>query len=350
MGDTNIEWTRGDDGSGGKTWNPVDGCSRISEGCLNCYIERTAPMRISGRRFDGAGIGATLPVVLHSNRLDRPLQWRKPQRVFVCSMADLFHDDVPDNFIGSVFDTMALAPQHTFQVLTKRPARARALLTKWQEQAAGEPHAGASFRRHDMLWSEPPVWPLPNVWFGVSAEDQKTANLRIPQLLSIPAAVRWISAEPLIGPVDLHPNWLYGKPGWGAPTPTPPNGLLMAPLENGPRLDWVVVGGETGPGARPMHLNWARSLRDQCTSAGVPFFFKQHGDYVGYAASGSGRSPWADREPDAYVNVNTGTVLDEAAARADGGSFTGVWRVGKKLAGRELDGREWNQFPAGAAV
>ncbi|MGY1945308.1 DUF5131 family protein [Nocardia asiatica] len=290
---TKIEWTE-------ETWNPVSGCTRVSAGCLNCYIERTPPMRVAHRRFDGPGIGAMLPVQLHSSRLDQPLRWGKPRRVFVNSMSDLFHDDVPDNFIGSVFDTMALASRHTFQVLTKRPARARALLTKWQEQAADQPHAAASFRRHDMLWSEPPVWPLPNVWLGVSAENQETADLRIPKLLDTPAAVRFISAEPLLGPIDLN----------DAP------------------VDWVIVGGESGPGARPMHPGWARSLRDQCEQLGIAFFFKQWGEHVTVdQMTESAYMAW---------DAQHGCVQYHPSVQ---------WRVGKKAAGRLLDGRTWDEFP-----
>lgn len=301
---THIEWTD-------ETWNPVTGCTRISEGCERCYIERTPPMRMAHRRFDGQQIGATTGVRLHPERLRRPMEWRKPRRIFVCSMADLFHEDVPDNFIGSVFDTMALAPQHTFQVLTKRPARARSLLQRWQANADGDTYAKASWRRHDMLWCDSKVWPLPNVWIGTSVESQKWADIRIPQLLETPAAVRWISAEPLLGPVDL----------WAS---VPPLTLRT--------IDWVVVVGESGPGARPMHPDWARSLRDQCASARVPFLFKQWGEYV-----------TVDQMPE-----DTFRGWDSEHGTSNYGRDM-QWRVGKRAAGRLLDERTWDEYPAAAA-
>jgi protein gp37 len=193
----------------------------------------------------------------------------------------LFHDDVPDNFIGSVFDTMALTPQHTFQVLTKRPARARSLLRRWQEEAADAPHAGASFRCHDLMWSEPSVWPLPNVWLGVSAENQRWADIRVPILLETPAAVRWVSAEPLLGPLDVS-VWL-------------PNALDQACADDADLpersfLRWIVCGGESGPGARAMELEWAWTLREQCLKSGTPFFMKQLGAVLAkkYGLRGAG--------------------------------------------------------------
>ncbi|MFI6215665.1 DUF5131 family protein [Nocardia brasiliensis] len=331
---TAIEWAE-------ETWNPVSGCTRVSEGCTNCYIERTPPMRMAHRRFDGTQIGATTGVQLHPERLAAPLRWRRPRRVFVNSMSDLFHESIPDGFIGSVFDTMALAEQHTFQILTKRPGRARSLLNRWQEAAADRSHAGASFRRYDGLWSEPPVWPLPNVWLGVSVESQKWADIRIPQLLDTPAAVRWISAEPLLGPVDLA-AWLPGACTCTTiPLPQPMH-YDGCPALKWRGLDWVVAGGETGPGARPMHPDWARSLRDQCTAAGASFFFKQWGDWTGEHREGD---QWAWTPPDTWVSYETGTTTTEADATAAGGSWQAVWRVGKKRAGRELDGRTWDEYP-----
>ncbi|WP_280410717.1 DUF5131 family protein [Nocardia asiatica] len=304
---TRIEWTE-------ETWNPVTGCTRVSAGCLNCYIERTLPMRMAHRRFDGPGIGATLPVQLHPERLDQPLKWRAPRRVFVNSMSDLFHDDVPGEFIARVFATMARAEQHTFQVLTKRPGRMRSLVSdggqRLLEHTTDEATATA-------LYDGP--WPLPNVWLGVSAENQETADLRIPKLLDTPAAVRFISAEPLLGPIDLN----------DAPA------------------DWVIVGGESGPGARPMHPSWAQSLQDQCEQLGIAFFFKQWGEWTGQAAADS---PWHHRQCDGWVDERDGRVLSETDALADGGSFTGVWRVGKKASGRLLDGRTWDEFPQAMEV
>ncbi|MFI6368670.1 phage Gp37/Gp68 family protein [Nocardia sp. NPDC050630] len=358
---TKIEWAD-------RVWNPTTGCTRVSAGCEHCYIERQTPMRIAHRKFDGPAIGATLPVQLHPERLGNPLRWRKPERIFVNSMSDLFHDDVPGEFIARVFATMAAAPQHTFLILTKRPARMRALLgdagQNLLEHTTDEETAAAIYDA---------AWPLPNVWLGVSTESQRWADIRIPQLLDTPAAVRWISAEPLLGPIDLDGQlddtghhrpkltyWLTGRPHWGEPTPTPPNGLLMSPLEVGPRLDWVVVGGETGPGARPMHPDWARSLRDQCTVAGVPYFFKQHGDWAPIgplygAVDGSDADEVDDahmaavilevdeRREIAQMEPNGVIVLPEERQAAEG-----TWlmaRLGKKRAGRQLDGRTWDEFP-----
>ncbi len=315
-----IEWTE-------ETWNPVTGCTRISEGCHHCYIERTPPMRMAHRRFDGSHIGATTGVLFHPERLTQPFGWRKPRRVFVNSMSDLFHDKVPGEYIARVFATMALADRHTFQILTKRPQRMRALLADGGqallEETTDEETASALYDAH---------WPLPNVWVGTSVESQKWADIRIPQLLATPAAVRWISAEPLLGPIDLdgpldatgqhRPKltyWLTGRPGWAAD----------GTLDVRPRLDWVVVGGETGPGGRPMDPAWARTMRDQCTAAGVPFFFKQWGDYV-----------TVDQMPE-------DTFRDLDALHGPSSLAREVqWHVGKKHAGRELDGREWNEYPA----
>src|SRR3972149_4993581 len=165
-----IEWTDA-------TWNPVTGCTKVSPGCANCYIERTPPFRMAGRRF----VKGAIPVLLHPDRLDAPLRWQKPRRVFVCSLADLFHDDVPDDFIEDIWLTMHKATQHTFQVLTKRPERLRQLLTD---------SPMAYFGRN----------PLPNVWLGVSVENQRMAGERIPELLRCPAVVHFISGEPPLGP------------------------------------------------------------------------------------------------------------------------------------------------------
>ena len=261
-----IEWTD-------STWNPVTGCSKVSEGCRNCYAEALS-LRFGRSRFPWSAQYAAENVVLHPERLEQPLRWRDARRVFVNSMSDLFHEQVPDEFIVRVFAVMSGARQHTFQVLTKRPLR----MLAWQRRFVESP--------------------LPNVWFGVSVERQQEANDRIPWLLRTQAAVRFLSCEPLLGPVNLSElrlkngrrydalrGWSYGFAGDSSP-------------EAGHRrIDWVIVGGESGPRRRPMDLDWARSIRDQCTAADVPFFFKQVG----------GRTPTAG--------------------------------------GRELDGRTWDQFP-----
>lgn len=260
MGDNSgIEWTDA-------TWNPVTGCDKVSPGCDHCYAESIAH-RFAGTPAYPDGFAVTL----RPERLDQPLRWRKPRKVFVNSMSDLFHKDIPDEYIARVFAVMALASQHTFQILTKRHARMRALLssTAFQDSvidaAADHPELD---RRHQVGRGAPLCdwdgsWPVPNVWLGVSVENQQWADIRIPALLDTPAAVRFLSCEPLLGPVDL------------ALTAVQHDGAL--PYRRASYLHWVIVGGESGPGARPMHPDWARSLRDQCTAARVPFLFKQAG-------------------------------------------------------------------------
>lgn len=226
MTKTSIEWAT-------DVWNPVTGCSKVSEGCRHCYAERVAGRFWGDRKFTD--------VRVHPERLDQPLHWKKPRRVFVNSMSDLFHPVVDDDFIEDVFRVMARTPQHTYMVLTKRPEQMRA----W-------------FEGYDA------VRPLPNVWLGVSVENQKAADERIPMLLGTPAAVRFVSCEPLLGPVKLV-KWL--------PSYDPMQHYARPVHEE--KLDWVIAGGESGPGARPMHPDWARGLRDACVAAQVPFFFKQ---------------------------------------------------------------------------
>lgn len=365
---TSIEWTRGDDGAPGATWNPLLGCERVSAGCDHCYAINTATIRAGNphpkvaaafegltERRDGR-LDWTGRINLLPDRLTQPLSWRKPKRIFVNSQADLFHKDVPDEYIAKVFAVMALAPQHTFQVLTKRHARMRSLLNKpefRQLLAEAAPLYGAKNpdAAQDYVMS---TWPLPNVWLGVSVEDQKWANVRVPALLDTPAAVRWLSCEPLLGPVDLWEAVRdlryachaceFGTNRGDCNTHRPE------------RLDWVVVGGESGPGARPMHPRWARSLRRQCTEAGVPYFFKQWGD-------------WAevDRASATHLLQVGGVLVDRKNATTDNpyGQGSGLaqdfvdrgrpgWvrvrRVGKKFAGRELDGRTWDEYPTTAAV
>jgi protein gp37 len=342
---TGIEWTD-------KVWNPTTGCDRVSPGCDHCYA-MTMAKRLKGMgqakyqtdgdpRTSGPGFG----VAMHADALTLPLSWRKPQKVFVNSMSDLFHEKVTDEFIAQVFAVMALAPRHTFQVLTKRHARMRSLLgtDTFRHSVLVEAHRAKWGADADLTRWE---WPLRNVWLGVSAEDQKWADIRIPALLDTPAAVRWISAEPLLGPIDLTRM----GPRQFASVLHPSTDQDTNIVRRG--LDWVVVGGESGRGARPMHPSWARSLRDQCAVGGVPFLYKQHGEWVSFAhpgnPDGTGRDPWAERDPDAYVNERDGQVADEAAAVAAGGSWMGVYRVGKGKAGRVLDGRTWDEYPAVAS-
>lgn len=248
-----------------------------------------------------------------SKDLDLPLRWIKTRHTEITT--DLFRDDVADELIVRALAVMAQA-NHTFQIRTKRHGRMRTMLSDQFFRAAVRTKMSAESRPAAGTLE----WPLPNVWLGVSIEDQEQADLRIPALLDTPAAVRWISAEPLLGPVDLtnvagvdalEPDWM-GGPGGGTGAPHP-------------LLDWVVVGGESGPGARPMHPDWARTLRDQCVSAGIPYFFKQWGAY---------RWVSGDR-----YNAETQCWVDDGIVPQ---------RVSKKLSGRELDGREWSEFPVAA--
>lgn len=233
MARSKIEWTD-------EVWNIVTGCTKVSAGCKNCYAERIANRFWGERKFTD--------IRLHYERLNTPLRWRKPRKVFVNSMSDLFHEDVPFEFIRQIWKTISNTLQHTYQILTKRPSR----MYKFAQWMAGN---------DDISIAE---WPR-NVWIGVSCENQKTADERIPILLQIPAAVRFVSAEPLLGPVNLscylHTLWAYNGPDY-------PDGVSRG-------LDWVIAGSESGPGARPCDPDWMRSLRDQCVAAGVPLFLKQ---------------------------------------------------------------------------
>jgi protein gp37 len=302
MGDTSIEWTRGDDGTPGKTWNPVRGCSRVSDGCAGCYAEGIA------RRFSGPGkpyeglIHSTGrwngQIHLAEDHLLDPIRWGKGRRVFVNSMSDLFHEAIPFEYIDKVFAVMACTTRHTYQVLTKRPARMLEYFnrlrwnaytddkgvdegTTYDEQVRwhGGPHGLAGLPDQvcpSVVYDEwkpsrgrggydncGPLWPLENVWLGVSCENQETADERVPLLLQAPAAIRFLSCEPLLGPINLGLN-------------------LGVPLADGtvwtgskPRIDWCIVGGESGHKSRPMEIDWARSLKDQCAAAGTAFFMKQ---------------------------------------------------------------------------
>ena len=267
---TKIEWTEA-------TWNPVTGCTKISPGCKNCYAERmTKRLKALGQAKYGAGFGK---VVCHPGTLDAPLKWKKPRMVFVNSISDLFHRDVPFDFIDSVFAVMACSPRHTFQVLTKRPERMREYLASERKNnpgqsarqhsinmAAGELQLDRPFIGDRYLDSGVCDWPPPNVWLGTTAETQEYADKRIPELLKCPAALRFVSLEPLLGPIDLRCalGWEYTDEETG-------HRLAV------PAVDWVIVGGESGPQARPCQLEWILDIVQQCKAAGVPCFVKQLG-------------------------------------------------------------------------
>jgi protein gp37 len=253
------------------------------------------PFRTQHRRFHGPSgpeePGATTGVLLHPERLDQPLRWRRPRRVFVNSLSDLFHPEVPDAFIAQGFQVMAAAPRHTFQVLTKRPGRMASLLPRLPDLINANDLALVEER------ARVTTWPLPNVWLGVSVEDQRAADLRIPTLLKTPAAVRFLSCEPLLGPVDLGlaicrqtaPSY-----GHGLTLTIVHLGGCCARALRGAALHWIIVGGESGPGARPMDLAWARSLVEQCQAAAIGVFVKQLGRAWSQAAglgTGHGGDP-----------------------------------------------------------
>lgn len=261
-----IEWTDA-------TWNPTTGCDRVSPGCDHCYALTLAKrlqamgnpryMRDGNPRTSGPGFGLTI----HPDKLEEPYRWRKPRRVFVNSMSDLFHASVPEEFIFSVFDVMAAVPQHHFQILTKRPRRMLTVVSRWYSATGSEV--------------------IPNVWLGVSVEDQNWADRRIPLLADVPATVRFLSCEPLLGPIRL------------------------AYLSD---LHWVIVGGESGAKARPMEEAWVTSIRDQCIASGVPFFFKQWGGRTPKAGGRALEGRTWDEWPVPLGSEDVDDALDQSTA------------------------------------
>ena len=288
---TKIAWTDA-------TWNPIrarrrDGqpnkagggwiCQRVSAGCQNCYAAGINKRLGTGFDYDAKGIAAS-DIYLDEKALEQPLHWKKPRRIFVCSMTDLFGEWVPDEMIDRVFAVMALSKSHTFQLLTKRPERMREYLNglgadtpefstrwdvarRWLRSVLSSPQDRKTMGRWEyvgvmMAYQR---FPLPNVWLGVSVENQRVADERIPELLATPAAVRFVSAEPLLGPVDLATHKALDQDGsftgWRIPY----------------GLHWVIVGGESGPGARPCNIDWIRGIVQQCQGARVPVFVKQLG-------------------------------------------------------------------------
>lgn len=323
---TKIEWCD-------RTWNVITGCTPISEGCQNCYAKRMSN-RLKGR----CGYDADNPfkVTLHQDRLDQPLRWKKPRKIFVCSMGDLFHKDVPFDQISQVFDVMCSwrwptkeaecsgdaslleDPGHTFMVLTKRPERIPEWLSWLGHYWTGDSPVNINLEAEGHFGK--------HIWFGVTAENQARADERIPILLQIPAAVRFVSVEPMLGPVDL--NHLQPNREVEIDCLNGTHGITRPHVGANNKLTWVICGGETGPGARPLHPDWVRSLRDQCQAAGVPFFFKSWGD---------------------WCTASQCEVWDPCKHAVPGpmpfGDYQDVHRVGKKAAGRLLDGREWNEYP-----
>ena len=420
MSKTKIEWTEA-------TWNPVSGCDKISDGCKNCYAEKMAK-RLQAMGAKGYENG--FAVTLHPERLNEPTKRKKPTMYFVCSMGDLFHDDIPFEFIDKIFDIMFACPQHTFQILTKRPERMRDYIKEraYRKQPARVEEDRIPFKYMGMLhlddlyyrnmcgyakndfacdcsylcsypnnsesqedcehghrkcfsfncpistdnphksvlekegvedeyeyddegyavdceWMEiyqrPKYAYVSNVWLGVTAENQEQADKRIPILLDTPAHKRFVSIEPMIGNINLK-NIINDYAG----IRTQINSLIghksignadFLNTRDCQKLDWVICGGETGANARPMHPNWVRSLRDQCQDAKVPFFFKQWGEWAFEMPTSF------KKEPTLYMNTYGHTATEEEAI-ADGGSWKGFWKVGKKIAGHLIDGEEYREM------
>lgn len=268
MGDNStIGWTNA-------TWNPISGCSKVSPGCAHCYAE-TVSHRFGWTTKPWTATNASVNVQWHPDRLDRPFRWKRGRLIFVNSMSDLFHEVVPDAWIDAVFAVMAMNAQHTYQILTKRPQRMRNYLRDPQTvlRIAEVINRMDDRRAYDVFADDlrhGAAWPLRDVWLGVSVEDQRCADERIPLLLQTPATVRFLSCEPLLGPVDLSAIPLPAPGG----DPVLVNALHRSSVL-APRVDWVIAGAESGPGARPMEDDWVRTLRDQCQAAGAAFFFKQ---------------------------------------------------------------------------
>lgn len=321
-----IEWTE-------YSWNPIAGCTKCSPGCKFCYAERMAyrqyymaDARCNKNRSQrnlvtamayGKAINKktrkwTGEIGTNRWMLNDPLHWRKPRMIFVCSMSDLFHPKVPFEFIDKVFTQIIACQRHVFQILTKRPAR----MLEWSEQYT----ATKNHFRHVTK----------NAWFGVSVSTQAEADEKIPILLQIPAAVKFVSIEPMLEEIEIKSFPTVNNTGCPL---NPLTGELLYGEEyiKGEKLDWVIVGGESGPKARPLHPDWARNIRDQCQAAGTPYFFKQHGEYL-HESQGANTDG----------SINAGGKSKKGFRWPDG-----AWsiRVTKKKAGRLLDGREWNEYP-----
>lgn len=362
MAKTKIEWAEA-------VWNPTIGCRRVSEGCRNCYAERMAARLVGmGRREYEDVLTSTGRwagnVKLLEERLGQPLSWKKPRRVFVDSMSDLFHEDVPFEFIDEVFAVMGRSQQHTFMILTKRPERMYEYfqeparyqrIMRWAFKIDAGPIALTDAQIGSGI-SDPVRFPWPNVWLGVSVENQQMAARRIPWLVKTPAAVKFISVEPMLGPLNLM-GWLMNCPTcgeylaidagwedasrwrWNGERWEHSHGYPHGHVENvpAPLIDWVICGGESGVGARPMHPDWARSLRDECQAGGVPFFFKQWGEF----AQVSHTEAMATRE---WHNMG---MPPRVVMFGPAGSTVYMKRVGKKAAGNLLDGKKWEEWPDG---
>lgn len=268
MGDkSKIEWL-----DGGASWNPITGCTPISEGCANCYAKTMAETRLRG--MFGYDQENPFKITFHpEDKLNQPLEWKRPRKIFVCSMGDLFHEDVKNKWLDKIFAVMTKAYWHTFIVLTKRPERMHDYICEAMYDS--ECRYEGYYEECEELKAEDATPPTEtNVWLGVTAENQRTADERIPILLSTPAAKRFVSVEPMLESIDL--NLLRNdRSAYVVEDANHYPGYECTGQRS--YIDWIICGAETGPNARPMNLDWARNLRDQCAEARVPFFFKKAG-------------------------------------------------------------------------
>lgn len=310
MSKSGIEWTEA-------TWNPTVGCSLVSPGCTNCYAMRQArrlesnpvlkpnPYRGITKASKGGPVWTGVVRLSSRKAVRKPLGWRSPRLIFVNSMSDVFHEKLTKAEIAQIFAVMGLTPRHTYQVLTKRPDVMRGFLTDGATPAAIE-LAMQTFKPGARL----PAWPLKNVWCGTSVEDEKRAGERIQTLLAVPAAVRFLSMEPLLSEVSLRRH--VSRNQWK-------------------KLHWVICGGESGPGARPMHPDWARKVQMDCETMGIAFFFKQVGSWA-----------WvSDRKASEFLATG-GQRTSQRKSPKD----QGIKRGSKKAGGRKLGGKLYEQMPA----
>lgn len=336
MQKSKIEWTEG-------TWNPVTGCTKVSQGCKNCYAERIY------ERFHGHG--SFKQVICHKERLQQPFKIKKPSMIFVNSMSDLFHEAVSFDFIDEVFAVMMCCPQHIFQILTKRPKRMLEWFswknTIWKNEGMQGPERIRYQAYHswgkNIDYDSGNYWPLKNVWIGVSCEDQKNANDRIHYLNMVPAAVKFISCEPLLGAIDFE-KAIGDSLKWHA------GGLKNC-------IGWVIAGGESGPHARPMHPDWVRSLHDQCAANNIPFFFKQWGEWAPVdTVDPTGDIIWLiekdghlieRKKPIEHICINhhgyTSKRADDVICKTEENQI--LYRFGKYISGNILDGKQYLEFP-----
>jgi protein gp37 len=350
-----IEWTDA-------SWNPIRArnkktgklgwhCEHATTGCAGCYAGAFNQRLGTGLPFKPGHLdNGDVELILDERMLNQPLGWKRPRKVFVCSMTDLFARFVLDAWLDRIFAVMALTPQHTYQLLTKRSDRMRRYFAAGRERL----HTRWLLAAREVLGNEADgvingIFPLPNVWLGVSTERQREAEERIPDLLATPAAVRFVSIEPLLGPIDLTAlryvdedaeiriNALSAE-AW---VENSDSASAYSNENDGvTKLDWIIVGGESGKDARPMHPDWASGLRDHCAAAGVAFFFKQWGEWAPSSpedCAGNPRSGWQACVAHPHI-AKAAELCPEAGAKF-------VARVGRRAAGRLLDGVEHNGFP-----